>query len=561
VTYDVWHRRLGHLSIPVYNLLTAKTSLTAVDRNHHCSICPLSKQQCLPFISKNSFSPHCFDIIHADVWGPFRYPTYDDFRYFLTLVDDKSCFTWVYLLKNKSDCIVLNPKFFQYIENHFHVNIKIFRSDNAKELSLHDFFTNKGVLHQFSCVERPEQNSVVERKHLHILNIARSLLFQSNVSINVWGDCIRTAVFLMNRTPSPALGNKSPYEILFDKIPLYSDFKVFGSLCYASTLLSSRHKFSPRATAAVFIGYPIGYKGYKLLDIKTRKTFISRDVKFHEHIFPFQENTVSTAPDIFHPVTPVFHPPNLDDDTYSLDHNLPSPTSAFPSDNNPPSPTPTPASSLDSVVPIRRSARSSNPPTYLSDYHCYNVTHNSKIPYPIQNFVNYSKLSTPYTHYLCQISENYEPQTYKQAIRFPHWQKAIDDELAAMDVNNTWSITHLPPGKKSISCKWLFKLKLNSDGTIVKHKARLVARGFTQQYGTDFYETFSAVAKITTLRIILSLAASHNWHLTQLDINNAFLNGNLNEDIFMHIPPGYTHNFTPTSNAPLVCHLINPSTV
>ena len=246
-----------------------------------------------------------------------------------------------------------------------------------------------------SCVERPEQNSVVECKHLHILNIARSLLFQSNVPINVWGDCIRTTVFLMNRTPSPVLGNKSPYEILFDKIPLYSDFKVFGSLCYASTLLSSRHKFSPRATAAVFIGYPIGYKGYKLLDIKTRKTFISRDVKFHEHIFPFQENTISTAPDIFHPVTPVFHPPNLDDDTYSLDHNLPSPTSASPSDNNPPSPTL--ASSLDFVVPIRRSVRSSNPPTYLSNYHRYNVTHNSKIPYPIQNFVNYSKLSTPYT--------------------------------------------------------------------------------------------------------------------------------------------------------------------
>jgi len=151
MTYDVWHRRLGHLFVPVYNLLIAKTSLTVVDKNHHCSICPLSKQQRLPFISKNTFSPHCFDIIHADVWGPFRYPTYDGFRYFLTLVDDKSRFTWVYLLENKSDCIVLIPKIFQYIENHFHVNIKVFRFDNAKKLSLHDFFTNKGVLHQFLC--------------------------------------------------------------------------------------------------------------------------------------------------------------------------------------------------------------------------------------------------------------------------------------------------------------------------------------------------------------------------------------------------------------------------
>ena len=429
MTYDVWHRRLGHLFVPVYNLLTAKTSLTAVDKNHHCSICPLSKQQRLPFISKNIFSPHCFDIIHSDVWGPFRYPTYDGFRYFLTLVDYKIRFTWVYLLKNKSDCIVLIPKFFQYIENHFHVNIKFFRSDNAKELSLHDFFTNKGVLHQFSCVERPEQNSVVECKHLHILNIARSLLFQSNVPINVWGDCIRTVVFLMNRTPSPVLENKSPYEILFDKIPLYFDFKVFGSLCYASTLLSSRHKFSPRATTAAFIRYPIGYKGYKLLDIKTRKTLTSKDVKFHEHIFPFQENTISIAPDIFHHVTHVFHPPNLDDDTYSLDHNLPTPTSASPSDNNPYSPTLTPASSLDYVVPIHRSARSSNPPPHLSNYHCYNVTHNSKIPYPIQNFVNYSKLTIPYTHYLCQISENYKPQIISKLFVFHIGKKPLTMNL------------------------------------------------------------------------------------------------------------------------------------
>ena len=238
---------------------------------------------------------------------------------------------------------MLIPKKFQYIANHFHVKIKVFCSDNAKELSLNDFFTNKGV-HQFSYVERPEQNSVVERKHLHILNIARSLLFQSNVPINVWGDCIRTTVFLMNRTPSPVLGNKSPYEIPFDKIPLYFDFKVFSSLCHAFTLLSSKHKFSLRATASIFIGYPIGYKGYKLLDIKTRKTFISRGVKFHEHIFPFQENIVSTTLDIFNHVTLVFNPPNLDDDTSSLDHNLLIPTSASPNDSNPPSPFPTLAS-------------------------------------------------------------------------------------------------------------------------------------------------------------------------------------------------------------------------
>jgi len=110
-----------------------------------------------------------------------------DSNIFLTLVDDKSRFTWIYLLKNKSDCLFIIPQFFLYVENQFKTNIKRFRSDHAKELAFSDFFSKKGVLHQFSCVERPQQNSVVERKHLHILNIAHALMFQSNVPLKFWG--------------------------------------------------------------------------------------------------------------------------------------------------------------------------------------------------------------------------------------------------------------------------------------------------------------------------------------------------------------------------------------
>ena len=111
----------------------------------------------------------------------------------------------------------------------------------------------------------------------------------------MWGECVKIVVFLMNRTPSPILQHKSPYEIMHQQLPNYSDFKTFGTLCYASTLLPTRHKFSPRATATVFIGYPHGYKGYKLLDLTTLKTFISRGVKFYEHIFPFKDKDSTTS--------------------------------------------------------------------------------------------------------------------------------------------------------------------------------------------------------------------------------------------------------------------------
>ena len=138
------------------------------------------------------------------------------------------------------------------------------RSDNALELKLIDFFKDNGILLQFSCVRCPQQNYVVERKHRHILNTTRALFFQSAVPMIFWGECVLIVVHLINRTPSRLLHWKSPFQLLNDKLPDYKNLRVFGSLCYASTLSYDRSKFQPRAIPDVFVGYPQGMKAYKM---------------------------------------------------------------------------------------------------------------------------------------------------------------------------------------------------------------------------------------------------------------------------------------------------------
>ncbi|CAM8929569.1 unnamed protein product [Rhodiola kirilowii] len=115
----------------------------------------------------------------------------------------------------------------------------------------------------------------------------------------------------------------------------------------------------------------------------------------------------------------------------------------------------------------------------------------------------------------------------------------MQKEIDAMEQNKTWELIELPPNKTLVECKWVYKIKLKSDGTIERCKARLVAKGFTQVEGLDYHETFAPIAKMTTIRCILALAAVKHWPLFQLDVDNAFLHGKLDEEVYMKLPPGF----------------------
>lgn len=536
VSVELWHKRLGH---PSHSKLETMKSLLSFPKNinkddTHCHVCHLSKQKHLPFVSSTNRSTEPFDLVHIDVWGPFSIPTHDGFRYFLTIVDDFSRATWVYLLKYKSDVITTFPVFVTMVETQFNRKVKRVRSDNAPELNFTSFFQSKGILSFHSCPETPQQNSVVERKHQHILNVARSLHFQSHIPLSYWGDCILTAVHLINRIPSPVIDNKSPFELLTNKLPDYDSLKAFGCLCYASTSPKGRHKFDPRAKACVLLGYPPGVKGYKLLDLQTNSISISRHVTFHEDLFPYVGVELDSE---FHQFFP-----DLPSSTSNIDSSV---SPVFPRDVEPSSstsppgvlPTATPHSD-DAVSSDQSSRRRTKTPAYLKDYYC-NAAGSSTI-HEISSYLDYNKLSPLYLSFLVSIDKVKEPASYAEAKRLLVWDDPMDDEITALEDTETWTICTLPPDKTPIGCRWVFKVKFNADGTVERYKARLVAKGYTQQEGIDYHDTFSPVVKLTTVKLILSLSAIHGFSLHQLDVSNAFLNGDLDEEIYMKLPPGYS---------------------
>lgn len=430
-------------------------------------------------------------------------------------------------MHHKSGTRSLLQSFIHLIENQFSTTIKIIRSDNGPEFHMPTFYAPKGIIHQTSCVSTPQQNGVVERKHRHLLNVARALLFQAHMPTHFWGDAILTAMYLINRTPSPILGGVSPYERLHGVKPTYNHLRVFGCLCFASTHFQNLSKFDPRATQCAFLGYPYGKKGYQLYNLATHKVFVSRDVIFHEDVFPF-----ASSP--FEPTEPVLPCP-----VFPIDHLIddPAPT---PSPLPPPSPMP------------RRSHRPIQPPTYLQDFHVEQalpsqpaqssdsaLVRSSGTPYSLTDFLSYSHLSSPHRAFTTAISLAKEPQSFLQAMGDPNWRAAMRAEIDALELNHTWVLTHLPLGKRPIGCRWVYKIKHNPDGSIERYKARLVAKGYSQQEGIDYTETFAPVAKMTTVRTLLALASAHHWHLHQLDINNAFLYGDLDEEVYMALPPGF----------------------
>ncbi|KAL8107165.1 hypothetical protein AgCh_023827 [Apium graveolens] len=351
--------------------------------------------------------------------------------------------------------------------------------------------------------------------------------------------------------PLRSINNHTPYFKLYNTLPDISDLKVFGCLCFISTNIVHRTKFDQRAIPGVFIGYPVNTKGYKVLDLNTKKIVISRDAVFHEKHFPyhFQPTNDSFSSDIYLPAMTSFRTDSYDNFFDSLDIHandfISQPPNSFDNivENSPGSSTSDEDSTLidlselDVSMPIRQSTRISKKPSYLNDFVCNTFVQADSSPHWC-NLVQYDSLPRLQKCLITKICDIHEPSSYVKASVHPLWVEAMSKEISALNTNNTWELVDLPKGKKAIGSKWVFKVKLKSDGSLERCKARLVAKGFNQRYGIDYEETFSPVVKMSTIRCLIDVAASKRWPLYQLYVNNAFLHGDLVEEVFMKVPEG-----------------------
>jgi len=327
--------------------------------------------------------------------------------------------------------------------------------------------------------------------------------------------------------------------------------RVFGCVCFVHNLSPGLDKLSAHALKCVFLGYSRLQKWYRCYSPETKKYYMSTNVTFFEqtpyfsssvqdtHVIqqvlplPVVESPISDVSVNPSPTPPPLEPPSPPTDTFpspDLQHMTltDSPIiqeygESSTSDPSPSSLAPMPPDEGNSGWPIalRKGIRS---------------TWN---PHPIYNFLSYHKLSLSYCSLLSSVSSIPIPKNVKEALDHPGWRQAMIAEIQALEHNHTWELMPLLPGKKAVGCRWVYAVKVGSDGQVDRLKARLVAKGYTQIYGLDYCDTFSLVAKMTAIRLFFAMAAIHHWPLHQLDIKNAFLHGNLEEEVYMEQPPGF----------------------
>ncbi|PKU87548.1 Retrovirus-related Pol polyprotein from transposon TNT 1-94 [Dendrobium catenatum] len=320
---------------------------------------------------------------------------------------------------------------------------------------------------------------------------------------------------------------------MFNNVPTYDHLRTFGCACFPSLPPHTSTKLQPNSALCVFMGYSLTQKGYKCLNLETNIISISRHVTFLENVFPFHAKPPSSISSQQEVPPKLLIPVSKATEDIPLSTNTVSPTSPI-SDQSP-----TTSRSPSSYVQLQSESAPMQAPTKHS------MTTRSQTG-TLKPICRMNLL-----HQVEQYDHQHVPTTYSDASKQAEWRQAMAEEFAALQQQGTWTLVAPPQNASILGCKWTFRNKFNSDGSVARHKARLVAQGNRQEHGLDYEETFSPVAKLPTIRVLFTVALHHGWTVQQLDVNNAFLHGTLTETVFMRQPKGFEDSMNPD----YVCHL------
>ncbi|KAG8481484.1 hypothetical protein CXB51_026330 [Gossypium anomalum] len=499
------HMRLGHMSENGMVELSKRGLLDGqgICKLNFCEHCVFGKQKRVRFTRGIHNTKETLEYIHSDLWGPSRVPSRGGANYMLTFIDDFSRKVWAFFLKQKSDVFSAFKSWKIMIEKQTGKQIKYLRTDNGLEFCSDEFnilCKSEGIVRHLTVRHTPQQNGVAERMNRTIMEKVRCMLSNANLPKSFWAEAASTACFLINRSPSVAIEKKTPQEVWSGNPANYSDLKIFGCPAYAHV---NNGKLEPRSIKCVFLGYKAGVKGYKLWCPENRKVVISRDVVFDETAML----------------------PNLSLKDCSNKENQKQVEHQINTESTPQVSTKIEnrvTSSPQYSIVKNRTKREIKPPKKYAEV----------------DLVAYA------LNVAEDIDANQEPSNYSEAISCEDsekWMFAMQEEMESLHKNKTWDLVKLPKGKKTVRCKWVFKKKEGTPGVEEpKYKARLVAKGYSQVPRVDFTDVFSPVVKHSSIRALLGIMAMHDLELEQLDVKTAFLHGELEEDIYMQQPEGFT---------------------
>jgi hypothetical protein len=446
-------------------------------------------------------------------------------KYFVSFIDDYSRKVSVFPIRTKDEVVDKFRVYRASVEKQLGVSIKAVRSDNGGEF-IGEFrreLLRHGISVETSAPYTPEQNGVAERMNRTLVESARSMIHAQRLEQAFWAEAVLTAAYIRNRVVSRSTDGKSPEERWSGKKPTVRHLRVWGCNAYAHVPSEKRSKFDAKSVKCIMVGYAEGSKAWRLWDDERKRLIISRDVVFNE-------STETTAP-------------------LPAAENVPADIAVVPEQ-------PIPALRVSEIA-VEQPLPASEPEVHASALEARPAEQVGAVAEPFRRSARQHRQPGEWWKAAAAEQANIalsEPQTYQQAVTSPdnqQWLEAINAEYKSLRDNETWELVEKPKDRKLVSCKWVFKVKHNADGSIDRYKARLVARGFTQTEGVDYNETYAPVVKMTSIRVLLSIVAIHDLELHQMDVKTAFLNGVLEEEIYMQQPEG----FVQSGKEHLVCKL------